>query len=100
MTNNRLEFLPRAKRDLKRISNYSRKKFGEVAVLRTRADINATVEHLRLHPSMGRSREELGSGFRSMVSGEFTVFYRVDSELVSILSIKHQRQHVTEEDFD
>jgi toxin ParE1/3/4 len=47
-------------------------------------------ERLRI----GRARPELGTGIRSLVHGNYTIFYELSGNRVDILRVLHQRQDV------
>jgi toxin ParE1/3/4 len=50
---------------------------------------------LARHPYLGRQRDDdLRPGLRSLVSGEYVIFYRVESEDVLILHILHGHRDI------
>jgi toxin ParE1/3/4 len=46
-------------------------------------------------PYMGRSREELGRGYRSFPVGRYVIFYRLIAEGIEISHVLHGAQDVT-----
>jgi toxin ParE1/3/4 len=87
----RVIWAPRARQDLTEIWGYFAR-VGSVDVadglLR---DINRAGRQLGLHPFMGRPRDELVTGLRSVLVPPHIVFYRVSERVVEIARVLHQR---------
>lgn len=84
---------PKAKRDLRNIWRY----FADVAspeiadkLLR---DIDLAGQRLGQRPFMGRPREEVLPGLRSVLVHPYTVFYRMTDTRVDIVRVLHERRH-------
>jgi plasmid stabilization system protein ParE len=45
-------------------------------------------------PYMGRSRDELREGYRSLPLGEYVIFYRIEGEDVLIVRVLHGRRDI------
>ena len=43
---------------------------------------------------IGRERPEIGPGFRSLVHGNHTIFYRLGDEHLEVLRVLHHRQDI------
>jgi toxin ParE1/3/4 len=43
---------------------------------------------------IGRERPEIGPGFRSLVHGNHTIFYRLGDTHLEVLRVLHHRQNV------
>jgi toxin ParE1/3/4 len=55
-------------------------------------DINRVSQRLGRHPFMGRPRDELVTGLRSVLAHPHIVFYRVFDQTVEIARVLHQRR--------
>jgi toxin ParE1/3/4 len=51
--------------------------------------ITAQFETLRAFPGMGRSREELGQGYRSFAVGNYVIYYRQIKTGIEISRVLH-----------
>jgi len=65
---------PRAKEDLKDIWRYSFTAWGEAQADKYLAEIVAGISRLKEHPELGRSRDDLRAGYRSMRINQHVVF--------------------------
>lgn len=80
---------PRAERDFLEIWTYlATEASAEVASVQLRA-IDRTVNRLTQWPLSGRARDELIAGVRSIVVGQYVVFYRASDDLVEIIRVLH-----------
>ena len=51
------------------------------------------VEQLRSHPEMGRMVPEINEQqFRELIYGNYRIVYRIETEKISILTIRHGKQ--------
>jgi toxin ParE1/3/4 len=88
----RIVWAPRSRRDLLEIWRYfARVGSVEVAddVLR---EIHRAVARLARNAFMGRPRDELAPGLRSVLVHPHVVFYRVTDQSVAIARVLHQRR--------
>lgn len=90
-----IEFSPSAEKNLEQIEDYIvENKNAEVAaevVDRILVRCNA----LRLMPRVGQNREEIGSGIRSVSSGNYVIYYRIHGRKVEVLRVWHgARDHL------
>jgi toxin ParE1/3/4 len=60
-------------------------------------DINRKFVNLTHFPFIGRDRSSLRPGIRSIVADPYVIFYRVDSERITILRILHGRRDIDAE---
>lgn len=58
------------------------------------ADIEHTCGLIGERLRIGRARPELGTGTRSLVHGNYTIFYELSGNRADILRVLHQRQDV------
>ena len=77
-----------AEEDLLEIWRYISER-NESAAIRLITDINAKYETLLEFPGMGRSREELGPGYRSFVVGNYVIYYRLIEDGIEIARVLH-----------
>ena len=83
---------PSAKRDLRDIWRYfARIASAEVADSLVH-EINRAVARLADFPLMGRARDELITGLRSVLVHPHVVFYRVSDRSIEIVRVLHQRR--------
>jgi toxin ParE1/3/4 len=88
----RLTWAPLARQDLRDLWEYfARVGSIEVAdnVLR---EINRASARAGQHPLMGRPRDELAPGLRSVLTHPHIVLYRISADGVEIVRVLHQRR--------
>ncbi len=51
--------------------------------------IDARFEMLARNPHAGRQRDELGYGIRSVVLGDYVIFYRITTPDITIMRVVH-----------
>jgi toxin ParE1/3/4 len=86
------ELAPAAESDLLDIYVFGAGTFGERAADRYHSDLERAFARLGGRPQLGRPREELAQGLRSLLCREHVIFYRVHAERVEIIRVLHQRQ--------
>jgi toxin ParE1/3/4 len=88
----RVVWAPSAKRDLREIWRY----FARIASIEVADnlvhEINRATARLADFPLMGRARDELIAGLRSILVHPHVVFYRVSDRSVEIARVLHQRR--------
>jgi len=88
-------FAPAAIRDLQRLRDFLRPKSPEAAQRAAQA-IRQGVTILGTHPRLGRTTEDLPEAFREWLidfgDSGYVVRYRIDSDAVIILAIRHQKE--------
>jgi toxin ParE1/3/4 len=82
---------PRAREDLKEIWRYSFNEWGEAQADKFLAEIVAGIARLKEHPEMGRSRDDLRAGYRSLRINQHVVFYLVTPSVIRIVRVLHLR---------
>ncbi|RKT38009.1 type II toxin-antitoxin system RelE/ParE family toxin [Thiocapsa rosea] len=82
---------PRAREDLKGIWRYSFTEWGEAQADRYLAEIDAGIARLKEHPELGKSRDDLRAGYRSLRINQHVVFYLVTPSVVRIVRVLHVR---------
>ncbi len=86
----RLQFTHSATRDLTRLRAFIDEKDPQAAS-RVSRRLGRAIRHLRDHPELGRSLEELPE-VRELVARDYIVRYTVVEETVTILRIWHGRE--------
>ena|SRR5829696_311365 len=83
-----LRFSAAAERDLIDIGNFiARENPAAAAVLVERLEEHCQV--LAAYPLIGRARDELAPGLRSLAFGRYVIFYRVPDDCVEIVRVLH-----------
>ncbi|MFB1486254.1 MULTISPECIES: type II toxin-antitoxin system RelE/ParE family toxin [unclassified Thiocapsa] len=82
---------PRAREDLKDIWRYSFTEWGEAQADKYLAEIVAGIARLKEHPEMGKSRDDLRAGCRSLRINQHVVFYLVTPSVIRIVRVLHRR---------
>ena len=82
---------PRAKEDLKGIWRYSFNEWGENQADKYLAEIEARIEKLRKNPKLGRPREEVRAGYRSLRINQHIVYYVFTPSVIRIVRVLHAR---------
>jgi toxin ParE1/3/4 len=87
----RLSFTDAAREDLAAIGRYTQDNWGTEKKTRYLAGIRASLERLRRATGIGRIRDEIRSGYRSIASGRHVIFYRETEDRIEIMRVLHQR---------
>lgn len=90
----RIVWAPRAERDLIDIWHYLRDHGSEPVADAAVKGIYAAVERIRAQPLIGRPRNDVVQGLRSLLVAPHVVFYRVNDATVGIVRVLHERQSV------
>lgn len=90
---------PYAAQDVREIVDYLLE-HSEPAADRFIADLEAACQLLRSQPRMGRERDDLAPGVRSVVVGKYLVFFRASDETIEILRVIHGARNITPEMFE
>jgi len=78
----------KAEADLEAILDYLEERSPQAAD-RLAAAIDRQCELLGQFPEMGRTREELAPGLRSVIVGQYVLFYRVTPAAIEVIRILH-----------
>lgn len=86
---------PAAQADLEQIWDYTRGRWGVDQAEEYLRELQRAIERAAANPRMGRSCDEIRSGYRKLASGSHTLFYRITTEdVVDVVRILHQRMDV------
>ena len=84
----RLVITRAARTDLKDVGD---SKWGPVQKKHYLAAMRQRFSTLREHPTLGRLRNELSSGYRSLLVGQHAIFCRIAKDEVVVVRVLHQR---------
>jgi toxin ParE1/3/4 len=93
------EISTRAEADLRSIWHYVAAD-SESAADRLIRRFTAMFDRLARNPHLGRSRSEIGQGYRCYPLREYLIFYKVEDQLVLITHVVHGRRDLESYPFD
>ena len=79
----------RAHQDLKEIARYTSKTWGRARRDAYLRDLEHRFRWLADNPELGRSRDDVGPGYRSYPHGVHVVFYLIRDGAIDIIGIPH-----------
>lgn len=82
---------PKARQDLKDIWLYSYKQWNEAQTDEYLAALDAGIAKLRTNPALGRPRQDVRSGYRSIRIKAHIVYYQIAPPVVRIVRVLHAR---------
>jgi len=82
---------PCAKEDLKGIWRYSFEEWGEAQADKYLSEIEAGIGKLRRNPKLGRPREEVRAGYRSLRINQHIVYYMLTPSVIRVVRVLHAR---------
>jgi toxin ParE1/3/4 len=82
---------PKARQDLKDIWLYSCKQWNEAQADEYLSALDTGIAKLRTNPSLGRTREDVRSGYRSLRIKAHIVYYQVAPPVIRIVRVLHAR---------
>jgi toxin ParE1/3/4 len=82
---------PRARRDIANIAAYTLNMWGEAQMTRYVDALDAKFAELARSPELGRARDEIAVGYRSVVQGSHVVFYRTTRRNLVVVRVLHGR---------
>jgi toxin ParE1/3/4 len=84
---------PLAKDDLKGIWHYSFNKWGEDKAAEYLRQLNARMQGLGNNPEIGRPRDYIRQGYRSIQVNRHIIFYRLQGQEIDIIRVLHERMN-------
>ena len=78
-----------AERDLFEIWRFGHERWGEERADRYLDQLEAVLKLLIDHPALGRSRDELQDGYRSLPVGQHVAFYALRGDGVHVVRVLH-----------
>ena len=92
----RFVLAPQAVEDLREIARYTQKKWGAIQTERYGEELELALQHLSLAPEVGKRREAITPGLRSLRVAQHVAFYRIQKNQILVLRILHPRQNANE----
>ena len=83
-----------AKADLRAIAAYTEETWGAKQKRRYLDELQQRFRRLRLRPSLGRRRNDIGVGYRSLRCRRHVIFYRETADDIVVLRVLHERMDV------
>ena len=78
---------------MRSILAYTRQQWGENQRNDYREALNRSFDSLRANPELGRARDDLPPGVRSLVVRQHIVFYRLEADTIRVLRVLHGRMN-------
>jgi toxin ParE1/3/4 len=91
----RLVVVRAARRDIRQIISFTAKTFGEAQAELYRNRIFSQLDLLAIHPELGRIREDVGHGVRSLLIEQHVVFYKASDIHVRVLNRRRSSRRCT-----
>lgn len=84
---------PEAQEELREIESYIGKDNPKAAVEFV-GRLTERYQALTDFPGMGRKRDDVRSGYRSIAEGDYLIFYRVSDDVVEVMHVLHGRRNL------
>lgn len=91
----KLRLSDRAASELRRIESYTLGVFGAEQADQYLLDLQNNFEMILDHPKIGRSADNVRSGYRKLLSGSHVIYYTVSDKYVDIVAVLHAQMDVT-----
>ncbi len=88
-----------AKKDLKKIANYTLQVWGEEQMWKYTRDLIKCCGLLAAEPEMGRHCDSLAPGLRRFEVGKHVIFYLREPDKIAVVRILHQQTLPTSKSF-
>lgn len=95
----RIVLKPSARDDLLAIRSWSESRWGDARASACLQNLLQALESLLDSLFLGRPRETLLPGLRSIVSRHYVIFYLADETVISILAVIHEKRNLAALDF-
>lgn len=82
---------PLAEDDLIDIWQYSYNKWGVDKAVEYLLQLDTGIQGLASNPEIGKTRENIRRGYRSIQINRHVIYYRVDAEIIDIIRVLHER---------
>ena len=90
----KIRLTPQARQDAIEIWRYTEREWG-TAQAETYSDrLAGAFDKIAENPFLGRPRDEVRPGYRSVLAGKHVIFYRPDAEIVEVARILHANMDV------
>jgi len=82
---------PLADADLRKIWRDTYKDWGQAQADKYLREIGVALQNLKDNPRMGRERDEIREGYRSLVVRQHLIFYVIQDQKISVRRVLHGR---------
>ena len=89
-----VELTEDVQRDFRDILIYGEHEWGVDQRDRYEARLNRGMQSSSRHPYLGRSRDDIAAGVRSLVIQRHVILYRVEDDAIRVLRIVHGRMDI------
>lgn len=83
-----------AKNDLREILRYTKETWGAEQAVKYSQQLRKALGTLAQTPGIGRLREKLAIGLRSLQAGSYTVFYKQSAAGIIVVRILHSKRDI------
>jgi toxin ParE1/3/4 len=83
------ELSPEADQDLEEIFDYTEREFGFDQAIEYLSGFDGILAKLLHNPELGKEREEIREGLRSLLKEKHAIFYRILGNRIRIVRILH-----------
>ena len=80
-----------ADKDIEAIFDYTKAEYGLQKAIDYTLQFNAVFIQLSQQPELGRTRNEIRDGLRSLVQNKHVIFYRILKDHIRIVRVLHSR---------
>ena len=88
----RIAWAPAAKQDLRRLWRYYSNVASPEIADKLAGEIEVASNRLRSQPLLGRARDEVAPGLRSLLVHPYAVFYRTKDDVVETVRVLHEHR--------
>ena len=82
---------PLAENDLIQIWHYSYNKWGADKAVEYLLQLDSGMQELIKNPLLGKSRDIVRTGYRSIQINRHVIYYRIDEDVIDIMRVLHER---------
>ncbi len=82
---------PHAESDLENIWLYSFEKWGEKQADHYYDALLNGINHLAENPLLGKSRDQIRQGYRSLQINRHVIYYRIQADIIDIVRVLHEQ---------
>jgi toxin ParE1/3/4 len=88
----RIAWAPAAKQDLLKLWRYYSNVASSEIADKLAGEIEVASNRLRRQPLLGRARDEVAPGLRSLLVHPYAIFYRTKDDFVEIVRVLHEHR--------
>lgn len=82
---------PKADNDIEDIFDYTEFEYGLQKAIEYTTEFHTVFTKLAQSPELGRTREEIKAGLRSLIQNKHVIFYRILNNHIRIVRVLHSR---------